>query len=149
MKSTVALFLITILFASCKDNDTSFDASGTFEAIEVIVSSEVSGTIEQLAVLEGTTVEKGQLLGWIDSTQLYLKKKQLLAQIDAILSRRPHIATQLASFGVQLETAERELERVRNLFKAGGRCQRSGGSHQTTNGSTPLFPRYIFSGTDQ
>jgi HlyD family secretion protein len=124
MKSIVTLFLITILFVSCKDNDDSFDASGTFEAIEVIVSSEVSGTIEHLEVLEGTTVEKGQLLGWIDSTQLYLKKKQLLAQIDAMLSRRPHIATQLASFGVQLETAERELERVRNLFKAEAATQK-------------------------
>ena len=117
MKSILKLFLITFL-ASCGGKETSYDATGTFEAVEVIVSSEVSGTIEALDIREGANIEKGQLLGWIDSTQLHLKKKQLLAQIDAILSKRPQIATQLASYRVQLETAERELARAENLFKA-------------------------------
>ncbi|MEX2234793.1 MAG: HlyD family efflux transporter periplasmic adaptor subunit [Cyclobacteriaceae bacterium] len=124
MKSIVKVFLISLLFISCNDNANNFDASGTFEAVEVIVSSEVSGTIEQLDVEEGSSVEKGQLLGWIDSTQLYLKKKQLRAQIDAILSKRPHIATQLASYRVQLDAAEREQQRVRNLFKAEAATQK-------------------------
>jgi len=118
MKSILKLFLIALVFASCEGNDQALDASGTFEAVEVIVSSEVSGTIEQLNIREGTTVEKGQPLGWIDSTQLFLRKKQLLAQIDAILSRRPSIATQLASYRIQVETAERELRRVQNLYEA-------------------------------
>jgi HlyD family secretion protein len=47
-----------------------------------------------------------------------LRKKQLLSQVDAILSKRPDVATQLASYGVQLETAQREQQRVANLFKA-------------------------------
>src|SRR5688500_7863343 len=124
MKSTVKLFLISVLLISCNDNENNFDASGTFEAIEVIVSSEVSGTIEQFDVEEGTSVEEGHLLGWIDSTQLYLRKKQLLAQIDAILSRRPDIATQLASYSVQLETAEKEKKRIENLFRADAATQK-------------------------
>ncbi len=118
MKSIAKLFLITLLLSSCHDDELDFDASGTFESEEVIVSAEVSGTIEQLNVQEGATVEQGQFLGWIDSTQLYLKKKQLLAQTQAILARRPDIATQLASYRIQFETAQREQERVSNLFKA-------------------------------
>src|SRR5687768_10461078 len=124
MKSIVKLFLISVLFISCNDNENDFDASGTFEAVEVIVSSEVSGTIEQFDVEEGTPVEEGHVLGWIDSTQLYLRKKQLLAQIDAILSKRPHIATQLASYRVQLEAAEREQQRIRSLFRAEAATQK-------------------------
>lgn len=124
MKSIVKLFVTTILFASCNNNDDAFDASGTFEAIEVIVSSEVSGVLHQLDVQEGETVAAGQPLGWIDSTQLYLKKKQLLAQINAILSRRPHIATQLASYQVQLQATEREQQRVLNLFNAEAATQK-------------------------
>lgn len=124
MKSAIKLFFISVLFISCNENEDNFDASGTFEAEEVIVSSEVTGTIEELEVEEGTTVEKGQLLGWIDSTQLYLRKKQLLAQIDAILSKRPHVATQLASYRVQLEAAEREQKRIQNLFKAEAATQK-------------------------
>lgn len=124
MKRITTIFLIPLFLYSCDGDDAAVDASGTFEAVEVIVSSEVTGTLEELSIQEGALVAEGQPLGWIDSTQLYLKKKQLLAQIDAILSRRPHIATQLASYRVQLETAERELARVRNLFKADAATQK-------------------------
>ncbi|MEX1239720.1 MAG: HlyD family efflux transporter periplasmic adaptor subunit [Cyclobacteriaceae bacterium] len=124
MKSLINLLVIALLLISCQDTNGTFDASGTFEAVEVIVSSEVTGTLEALKVEEGSVAQKGQPLGWIDSTQLYLKKKQLLAQIDAILSRRPDIATQLASYRVQLETAERERKRVENLFKAEAATQK-------------------------
>jgi HlyD family secretion protein len=118
MKMFLIILPIMFLVASCGEQEKAFDASGTFEAVELIVSAEVSGTIREFDIQEGAAVEAGQLLGWIDSTQLHLKKKQLNAQIDAILSRRPQIATQLASYRVQLATAERELQRVENLFKA-------------------------------
>lgn len=118
MKSKITLFLLTLVWMSCRNDERPFDATGTFEADEVIVSSQVTGTIEQLNITEGTAVEAGELLGWIDSAQLHLRKKQLLAQIEAILAKRPQIATQLASFQVQLETAQRELKRMENLRKA-------------------------------
>lgn len=124
MKSITHLLAIALLLISCDSGNGTFDASGTFEAVEVIVSSEVTGTLEALSVEEGSVAQKGQPLGWIDSTQLYLRKKQLLAQIDAILSRRPDIATQLAAYRVQLETAEREQKRVENLFKADAATQK-------------------------
>lgn len=117
------IFLATLCFA-CAAEDDAFDATGTFEAVEVVVASEVSGSIEALNAVEGTDVKAGALLGWIDSTQLHLKKKQLVAQIDAILSRRPQIATQLAAWRVQLEAAQRESARAENLFKAGAATQK-------------------------
>ncbi len=118
MKSKITLFLLTLVWMSCRNDERPFDATGTFEADEVIVSSQVTGTIEQLNITEGTAVKAGELLGWIDSAQLHLRKKQLLAQIEAILAKRPQIATQLASLQVQLETAQRELKRMENLRKA-------------------------------
>lgn len=124
MKTIFGLLAIAFIFTACEKNENAFDATGTFEAVETIISSEVSGSIEALDIREGTGVEKGQLLGWIDSTQLHLKKKQLLAQIDAILARRPQVATQLAAFRVQLQTAERELQRVENLFRAEAATQK-------------------------
>lgn len=118
MKNAVSLFLIALVLTACSDNENTFDASGTFEAVEVVISSSVTGTIQALNIREGATVKAGELLGWIDSAQLSLRRKQLVAQIDAILSRRPDVAKQLASYRVQLETAERELARVRSLFQA-------------------------------
>ena len=124
MKSIFYFLSAALLSVSCNRVDDSFDASGTFEADEVIVSAEVTGTLQALAVEEGAVVEEGQPLGWIDSTQLYLKKKQLLAQVDAILSRRPDIATQLAAYRIQLETAERELARAESLLRADAATQK-------------------------
>lgn len=117
MKSLLKVLFMAVLLAACNGNNPTFDASGTFEADEIIVSSEATGTLREFSVEEGVVAEEGQALGWVDSTQLYLKKKQLLAQIDAILARSPDIATQLASYQAQLETAERERTRVENLFK--------------------------------
>lgn len=124
MKSKISLFFLALLLLSCAKDENPFDATGTFEADEVIVSSQVTGTIERLDIEEGTEVKAGQLLGWIDSAQLYLRKKQLLAQIDAILAKRPQVATQLASYQVQLETAQRELRRMENLHKAEAATQK-------------------------
>lgn len=122
---TLFVFILSVIFlCGCKDNTPDFDATGTFQSDEIIISASVTGTIEQFAAEEGATVERGQLLGWIDSTQLHLRKKQLLAQIDAILSKRPQIATQLASYRVQLQNAERELQRVKNLFEAEAATQK-------------------------
>ena len=76
MKTSLTLLLLTLTILSCDNNgENDYDASGTFEADEIIISAEVAGTIQEFEIAEGATVEKGQLLGWIDSTQLHLKKK--------------------------------------------------------------------------
>ena len=124
MKTTLILLCLALFTLSCHDGESNYDASGTFEADEIIISAEVSGTIEQFDVEEGTQLKENQFLGWIDSTQLHLRKKQLLAQIDAILSRRPQIATQLASYRVQLENAEREMRRLQKLQEADAATQK-------------------------
>lgn len=108
-----------ILLASCNGNKNNFDASGSFETEETIIASEASGTIKQFNIREGENLSAGQYLGYIDSTQLYLKKKQLQAQISALLGRTPDVSTQLASLQEQLKIARREENRVSNLVKAG------------------------------
>lgn len=116
---TKAMILVSMVFlASCSNKKSNFDASGTFEAEETIISSEVSGTIKQFNVEEGQTLNANQLIGFIDSTQLFLKKKQLQAQITALLSKRPDVSVQLASLEEQQATAEKEQKRVSNLVKA-------------------------------
>jgi HlyD family secretion protein len=62
-------------------------------------------------------LEAGQNIGYIDSLQLYLKKKQLEAQVIAILGKKPNISVQLSALQTQLKTAEKEKTRVANLVK--------------------------------
>jgi len=111
------IFAITIILSACNDNKVSFDASGSFEAEETIISSEATGTIKQFSIEEGQIVEAGQEIGYIDSLQLYLKKKQLEAQVTAILGKKPNIPVQLSALQEQLKTTEKERTRVANLVK--------------------------------
>ncbi|MDH1881028.1 HlyD family secretion protein [Empedobacter sp. GD03797] len=111
------LTAVTALLTACNDNKVSFDASGSFEAEETIISSEATGTIKQFNIEEGQTLGAGQEIGYIDSLQLYLKKKQLEAQVTAILGKKPNIPVQLSALQEQLKTTERERTRVANLVK--------------------------------
>lgn len=113
----VALLAVMIggLLASCT-NQTTYDASGSFEADEIIISSEATGTIEAFNLVEGQDIPAGAILGYIDTTQLYLKKSQLEMQKQAVVSRKPNINTQMAALEEQLKTAEVEKKRLTNLL---------------------------------
>ncbi|MBS1731303.1 MAG: HlyD family efflux transporter periplasmic adaptor subunit [Bacteroidetes bacterium] len=115
---TIALAVgIVTMFTACTDNKVSFDASGSFEAEETIISSEATGKIKRLDIEEGQTLEAGQVIGYIDSLQVYLKKRQLEAQVAAVLGKKPNIPVQLSALQEQLKTAEKERTRVTNLVK--------------------------------
>jgi len=118
MKSIHNIILAVLLLSACKNTKETHDASGTFEAVETIVSAEATGTIKSLNLEEGQTLQAGQTVGYIDSVQLHLKKKQLEAQITAVLSRKPDIASQTAALREQLRQAEHEQRRTANLVKA-------------------------------
>ena len=118
MKHFIFLLLLTGLFSACQKQVKPYDASGTFEAVETIIPADASGIIKTLDVDEGQLLDSGVVVGYIDSTQLYLKKKQLEAQIKAILSKKPNIAKQLAAYEEQLKQAEHEKARIERLVKA-------------------------------
>lgn len=120
----ILIISTTLLLASCTGNSNLYDASGTFEATEVIVSAEASGLIKALNLEEGEVLQAGQYIGSIDSVQLYLSKKQLQAQIQAVLSKRPDVATQIAALQEQLKQAHREQQRITNLLKADAATQK-------------------------
>jgi HlyD family secretion protein len=125
MKKSLLLIpvIATVLLAGCKSSNSNFDAAGSFESVETIISTEASGTILQFNVEEGQMLQVNQLVGYIDSTQLYLKKKQLEAQIASTTSQLPNIPVQVASLNAQLEQAKKNQQRMANLFKADAATQ--------------------------
>lgn len=114
----IPIFLSVLFLASCVKSDGDFDAAGTFETTEVVVSAEATGKIMQFDLEEGQQLEENQVVGYIDSTQLFLKKEQLLASQKALLSRRPDVKKQIAVLEQQIATAKTEKKRVENLVKA-------------------------------
>lgn len=117
MKKHILLY-IAVLAIACKNNQKDIDSSGTFESEEVMISTEAAGALKSFTVEEGQKLESGQLVGFVDSTQLYLKKLQLESQIRSTLSQRPDVSAQLAALQVQLAAAEKEQQRISNLLKA-------------------------------
>lgn len=109
-------FLSLLLLISCKSNDTETFASGYFEAVETIVSAQANGSILELNISEGQELTAGEKAGQIDSTQIYLTIRQVQSQKGAVLSRKPDISSQTAVLKEQLIQANRELERVENLY---------------------------------
>lgn len=115
----LSLLAVFVLFSSCNRNQSENDASGAFEAVEIIVSVETMAQVNEIYVTEGQVVTAGQTALTLDSTQLYLKVKQLKASMNAASSRRPDIKKQIAALKDQIQTAEREQVRVGKLVSAG------------------------------
>ncbi len=125
----IQLFLysagLILLIAACQKAAPKADAYGNFEADERIISAEVNGKILNLNLEEGQALKAGQVVGAIDSLQIFLKKEQLEASIRAVVAKSPAIGAQLAvyerqiaSVNQQLATLEREKRRVEALLKS-------------------------------
>ncbi len=112
-----AIVFATIL-ASCSRNNNKFDATGTFEATEIIVSAENTGKILSLTIEEGDNVQSGQQIGLIDTVQLYLQKMQLMKNAQSIDINRPDILKQIASLNNQIAQAKKDKQRFENLVSA-------------------------------
>lgn len=115
------LFLTSVLciflLASCR-SDQEFDATGTFEATEIIVSSEANGKLFYLNAEEGTRLKRGEEVGLVDTIQLHLKKLQLEASMKSVDNQRPDIRKQIAATKAQIATARRERTRTESLLQA-------------------------------
>jgi HlyD family secretion protein len=116
--SNIILIILIASFFACSNGNGDFDATGTFESEEIIVSSEATGKLVKFDVDEGFNLKQNQVVGVVDTIQLYLKKKQLEANIKAVLSKQPDISTQLAALKKQIETAEVEKNRIENLVSS-------------------------------
>ena len=124
MKIIAYTAVIIFFLVSCNGNKSKHDASGAFEATEVIISAEANGKIEAFDLKEGERLAEGQQIGYVDSTQLYLKKMQLLAAQKAVVARRPDVAKQIAATKEQIEKAKLEKARVENLLKDGAATEK-------------------------
>lgn len=114
---------LTMLAVSCGPK-IQYDVQGTFEATEVVVSSEATGRILRFNVEEGMPVTNGATVGEIDSLQLHLQRKQLEAQLSALIGSRPDIKAQAASLREQIAKQQTERNRVKNMLRDGAATQK-------------------------
>lgn len=119
----VIYIAMALLAISCT-KEAEFDAQGTFEATEVVVSSEATGRILNFDIEEGMAIVANQAVGTIDSLQLHLQRKQLVAQQSALLASRPDVKKQVAALREQIAKQKTELRRVDNMLRDGAATQK-------------------------
>lgn len=113
------------VLSACSNGKSQADATGTFEADEVIVSSELSGRLLYFNVQEGMPIAKDSIVGKVDATGISLQQEQVEASIRSLSQKTgdasPQVAllqNQLAVQQSQLDNQLHEKSRIENLLKA-------------------------------
>ena len=107
------------MMAACGGNEKAYDATGTFEATETTVYAEQSGALLTFSVNEGDHIEAGKEVGLIDTTQTWLKIRQLDATKEVYQSQKPDMERQIAATRQQLSKAQQDEQRYRELVGDG------------------------------
>jgi len=127
MKRVVLLLMCfnLITLFSCNNKDNEYDATGTFETDEVIVSSELGGKILALSIEEGMDIGKDSVIGLIDAASISLQKEQAEATIESLGDKTANVGPQVKLLQEQLAVQQSQLDnllyektRVEKLIKA-------------------------------
>lgn len=123
-KSFFIVPLLLLMLVACNSHTGEPDASGSFEADEVVVSSEIGGKLLSFNIEEGGHVEKDSIVGEIDAENLSLQKEQveesiksLGEKISNVLPQVKLLEDQLAVQEARLGNLRHEKTRIENLFK--------------------------------
>lgn len=122
MKTNHILPLLTlplVTLFSCATEKADYDATGTFEAIEITVSAEQIGRLMEFTAEEGNRVEAGVQVALIDTVQLALRARQIGATKLIYASQRPDSEAQVAALRRQLQKAREDYARFSELAKSG------------------------------
>ncbi len=124
MKTRLYILLITGIVASCSSNNDLSDAYGNFEVDDVIISSEANGKLVHFNVHEGLKIQKNETVALVDTTDLALKRLQLIAQKKATGSKMDNIRSQIDVQQQQKRNLIVDQERIDKLFKDGAATQK-------------------------
>lgn len=133
MKAYITILSIAAFSAlfSCQKNEPDYDASGNFEADEVIVSAQQTGQILAFSLNEGDRLKAGATVGQIDVTTSRLQQEQVRASMQALRERTTSVRPQVELTKRQLIVQEAQLKqlfhertRTENLIRADAATQK-------------------------
>src|SRR5690606_27747585 len=113
----LGLNLLAGILFSCRNTENKADGYGNFEATEITISAESNGKLMQFEINEGDRLKKDQLIGYVDTIPLALKREQLEVSKSIISSKSKGILSQIYVLEAQLKTANTNKNRIENLLK--------------------------------
>lgn len=120
----LSLVLLIIILIGCNRKEEKSDAYGNFEAVEILVTAENNGKVIFLDIEEGVNVEKGDVVGLIDTTDLYLNKLKLMNAIESVKTGKSGIQSEIAVLQQQKDNLKKEYARVNKMFIDGAATQK-------------------------
>jgi len=124
MKTISLFFFIPTIFVACSNNNDLSDAYGNFEADDVMVSAETTGKLLLLVAEEGSHLRAGDLAAIVDTTELVLKRNQLIAQQKVASSKTDNIHSQIEVQKQQLANLTIDKNRLEKLLKDSAATQK-------------------------
>jgi HlyD family secretion protein len=129
----IALCGVSLVLAACRKSQDQnlISATGTIEAVEVRISSQLLGEVKDILVEEGAKVKRGDILALVDHANLDFQLQQAEANMDLAQAqsdlvhkgarsediRQAEEALKQAEAG--LEVARKDAERARDLALKG------------------------------
>jgi HlyD family secretion protein len=124
MKQLFFLGGVLAALTACSDKGRKADAYGSFEAREVTVSAQGSGQLLWLTVEEGALLSAGDVVGVIDTSDLYLSRQQLDAQYAATRAQFAVLRAQADVQQQQIANLEKDRQRIANMLADGAATQK-------------------------
>ena len=125
MKSFLTGICLMSALVACNKTQLKHDASGTFEADEVIVSAEEPGKLLSFKIQEGDILKKDSVVAIIDALGVNLQQQQVEASMKALHEKTTDVQPQvkllkdqIAVLQTQWTNLQHEKQRIENLLKA-------------------------------
>ncbi|MEZ4987949.1 MAG: HlyD family efflux transporter periplasmic adaptor subunit [Saprospiraceae bacterium] len=112
-----AVTLGAIMATGCGSDEGAFDATGSFEAEERIISARAMGELLRFDIEEGQELKTGDTIGQVDVSLLAIQAQQVDATVGAIGQKTTEATPQVGILQAQLRTQEHQLAAVRQQWE--------------------------------
>ncbi|ACF13780.1 putative ABC transport system, lipoprotein [Chloroherpeton thalassium ATCC 35110] len=106
--------LAMLLLHGCGNNGKS-DAYGNFESTEILISAEGNGNLMRFDIEEGKKLQAGAVVGYIDTVQLSLKRRELAMRRQSLSAQISSVLSEIAVLEEEKSISEKERERYERL----------------------------------
>lgn len=115
LKHFLLLTILVLSLTGCMKNSKDTAYTGSIEADQIDISSEISGTLSKLFIQEGQNIKKGEKIAQIDTTSLNIKLKEAQAQLNS--SQAGLKETKNGSRAEEISKARANLEAISALLE--------------------------------